>query len=606
MEPDLNLIRSLLKELEPLVERAVEHYDVTEADHYLRAHSSALGAVDDLVELANGLAAPSSGRFAFNLAQVASDVSESLSGRFGGSCRNRVAFLCHHRVPIVSTYPAQMVRFFDRLARSAISRNDQSCARIAIRLQSPLTPETRSVVIVIGFYDQSLSTASFEDLQRIIANNQLIKEESSLDHSMRAALHVALRMGLKISLSQPETELGVGVQFELESPVSSSFHATPTPAQQFAFWTIDPQMASVLSSVALFHGYKPIRITKLSEGEENSYPLIIDLSNGAQPPWREIEKLIGRSDTAIILPRTDIDLRKQLQQMGFDRLLWPPISSGKLFRVLAGYEVMELIDKSIDQALCSYNILVVDDTATARIILRDSLESLGHNVSECHDGAEFIERIKRGERYDLIFCDQTMPRVDGIGAVSYLRKHEANLKYSTPVVLISAYTDLDQDQSVRDAGFNGYIKKPLRANSVAKVIAELVERRKLGTTSCESEPPIQLANTEIIDLDELKSRCSGKTKLMVRVLQSFLDTSQHQLDWLRDGVKSDVKEVKRRVHTIKGLLREAGAIRCADAVELVESRLKNGCDLRYEDLSTLNEQLTLARHGALDAQAKIY
>ena len=61
-----------------------------------------------------------------------------------------------------------------------------------------------------------------------------------------------------------------------------------------------------------------------------------------------------------------------------------------------------------------YNILVVDDQASVRRVVRKWLENAGYKVDEAKNGREGIEKIQSGSKYSLIVTDLNMPEVDGV------------------------------------------------------------------------------------------------------------------------------------------------------------------------------------------------
>ena len=58
-------------------------------------------------------------------------------------------------------------------------------------------------------------------------------------------------------------------------------------------------------------------------------------------------------------------------------------------------------------------ILIIDDERSIRNSLRDILEYEKYNVEEAEDGQRGLEKLKT-EKYDLVFCDIKMPKLDGI------------------------------------------------------------------------------------------------------------------------------------------------------------------------------------------------
>ncbi|MCC6982350.1 MAG: response regulator [Bauldia sp.] len=125
--------------------------------------------------------------------------------------------------------------------------------------------------------------------------------------------------------------------------------------------------------------------------------------------------------------------------------------------------------------MTSAHILVVDDAADNRAILRDRLESQGYRVTTANDGEEAIARVK-AEPPDLILLDVMMPKLDGISALRRL-KADPDLPF-IPVILLTARSDTADVVGGLDAGADEYLAKPIdHLSLVARVKAMLRLKR---------------------------------------------------------------------------------------------------------------------------------
>lgn len=114
----------------------------------------------------------------------------------------------------------------------------------------------------------------------------------------------------------------------------------------------------------------------------------------------------------------------------------------------------------------SKRILVVDDAAFMRMMIKDILTKNGYEVvGEAADGAQAVEKFKELQP-DLVTMDITMPEMDGITALKEIRKINPNAK----VVMCSA---MGQQAMVIDAiqvGAKDFIVKPFQADRVLEAI----------------------------------------------------------------------------------------------------------------------------------------
>jgi two-component system, chemotaxis family, chemotaxis protein CheY len=111
-------------------------------------------------------------------------------------------------------------------------------------------------------------------------------------------------------------------------------------------------------------------------------------------------------------------------------------------------------------------ILVVDDAAFMRMMIRDILTKNGYEVcGEANDGAQAIEKFKE-VKPDLITMDITMPEMDGIAALKEIKKLDSNAK----VVMCSAMGQQAMVIDAIQAGAKDFIVKPFQPDRVIEAI----------------------------------------------------------------------------------------------------------------------------------------
>ena len=121
------------------------------------------------------------------------------------------------------------------------------------------------------------------------------------------------------------------------------------------------------------------------------------------------------------------------------------------------------------------NILIVDDAAFMRMMIKDILEKNGFNlIGEASNGLEAIELYKK-EKPDIVTMDITMPKVDGIEAVKLIKEYDNEAK----IIMCSA---MGQQAMVMDAiraGAKDFIVKPFQADRVIEAINKVVLAKSL-------------------------------------------------------------------------------------------------------------------------------
>lgn len=116
-------------------------------------------------------------------------------------------------------------------------------------------------------------------------------------------------------------------------------------------------------------------------------------------------------------------------------------------------------------------ILIVEDKATSRELLRTVLEKQGYAVTEAADGEEALQRA-RMEAPDLILLDLQMPILNGYNVLSELRRED---RFATiPIVAVTASAMHGDREKALAAGFDGYLTKPLALSDLRNEIRRLL------------------------------------------------------------------------------------------------------------------------------------
>lgn len=119
-------------------------------------------------------------------------------------------------------------------------------------------------------------------------------------------------------------------------------------------------------------------------------------------------------------------------------------------------------------------ILVVDDFATMRRIIKSLLQELGYSqIQEADDGASALPMLKSGA-FDFVVTDWNMPGMTGIALLKAIRAEPA-LK-ALPVLMVTAENTREQIIEAAQNGVNGYVVKPFTAATLKEKIDRIFER----------------------------------------------------------------------------------------------------------------------------------
>ena len=119
----------------------------------------------------------------------------------------------------------------------------------------------------------------------------------------------------------------------------------------------------------------------------------------------------------------------------------------------------------------SRTILVADDNTASRELIREVLEMSGYDVVEAIDGRDAVSKARESAP-DLVLVDIQMPRLDGYGVLRELRV-DPQLCRLRVVALTAFAMQGDRDRAL-DAGFDGYITKPVEITALRREIKRLL------------------------------------------------------------------------------------------------------------------------------------
>jgi DNA-binding response OmpR family regulator len=113
-------------------------------------------------------------------------------------------------------------------------------------------------------------------------------------------------------------------------------------------------------------------------------------------------------------------------------------------------------------------ILIVDDEAKIRAVIKEYAEFSGYETEEAADGMEAVEKCRTGD-YSLIIMDVMMPRLDGFSAAKEIRRTK-----NIPVIMLSARSEEYDKLFGFEIGADDYVAKPFSPKElIARVKAVL-------------------------------------------------------------------------------------------------------------------------------------
>jgi len=196
--------------------------------------------------------------------------------------------------------------------------------------------------------------------------------------------------------------------------------------------------------------------------------------------------------------------------------------------------------------LARLHVLVVDDTATNRLILRRSLEAWGCRVTEAASGGTALAQLEcsaTGDAFDLVLLDMRMPDLDGIETA---RRITADPRFApVPLILLSSIGGLrGGTRAARQVGFASVVTKPVRQSALLDAMLSA-----LGEQASEPERRPGTAVAASADARVLRVLLAEDNRINQLVAQRLLQKLGCQTDVVENG-RDAVEAVTRHRYDI--------------------------------------------------------
>lgn len=231
-----------------------------------------------------------------------------------------------------------------------------------------------------------------------------------------------------------------------------------------------------------------------------------------------------------------------------------------------------LIDREMSRKY-PLKILIVEDNALNRQIINLYLVEMGYHPETVISGEECLEKVK-ATFYDLILMDIQMPGLDGIEVAKIILARQAadQNPHKSKIVALTAHAGEEDREQCLQAGFSGYITKPLRTHSLEKTIHNL-----FSATSSAPDPHTLLTHSPPVDTDTVFWRDlialqdKGQKGLIRETIDLFIEHAKEQIDKLSGAVSQKHSEqIAQYAHSLRGGALNFGADRFCATCALME------------------------------------
>ena len=150
--------------------------------------------------------------------------------------------------------------------------------------------------------------------------------------------------------------------------------------------------------------------------------------------------------------------RKTINIMGGNLLISSEYNKGTIVTIILDQKIYTNNKDNYDNYVNNKKILIIDDNNSGIKLISKILDK--HNIlyDSSNLGKEALDRIRKGDKYDLILLDEDMPYMNGINVMNKFSKIKG---FDTKVILLTKNSNIIYDDIYKDSGFCDYIIKPI-------------------------------------------------------------------------------------------------------------------------------------------------
>ncbi|MEQ9122034.1 MAG: PAS domain S-box protein [Alphaproteobacteria bacterium] len=234
-------------------------------------------------------------------------------------------------------------------------------------------------------------------------------------------------------------------------------------------------------------------------------------------------------------------------------------------------------------------ILVAEDHPVSQTLMRAILAHFGCAADIAADGEEALGAARRN-RYDLIFMDLQMPRLDGAAAARALRQLRGG-SARTPIVALTANAMREHRDQTIEAGMNDHLGKPATRADVARMLerwlGDLVVTTPATAEGAAPEAPSEapqgcedVADEDLVDEEMTMELCRMTgVDVIARLTEGLIEDRAIHVGIMRQALSAgDWPTVATSAHRLKGALAALGGVRAPAIAERLQAAAESGGD----------------------------
>ncbi|NJC98683.1 MAG: response regulator [Anaerolineae bacterium] len=198
--------------------------------------------------------------------------------------------------------------------------------------------------------------------------------------------------------------------------------------------------------------------------------------------------------------------------------------------------------RGIQSILHDKRVLIVDDNATNRRILKVQTEKWGMAARDTEYPREALQWIQDGERFDLLITDMHMPELDGLMLAHEIRKLQS--EKALPIILLTSLGR--RELGAEELNFSAYLTKPLKPSALYDALAGIFARNLITPKPDATKP---LTDREMAKRHPLRILLAEDNQVNQKLALRLLEQMGYRADVASNGIEA-VESIERQIYDV--------------------------------------------------------
>jgi len=206
--------------------------------------------------------------------------------------------------------------------------------------------------------------------------------------------------------------------------------------------------------------------------------------------------------------------------------------------------------RTLPRAQRALQVLLAEDNVVNQKLAVLLLQRRGHSVTVAGDGKQAVDMLS-AHHFDVCLMDIQMPEMTGLEATAFIREHERGTSRHLPIIAMTAHAIKGDREICLNAGMDGYLSKPVRAEDLFQQIESCV------AGGAPVQEPVSVHSKRSAPFDEAAflARMGGEQDLCAQIAEAFFIESPELMQPIREALRrKDAMEIARLAHGLKGAI----------------------------------------------------